>query len=309
MNNITTLGQVSDRVNEMSKNCFDKNVTVADISFDNLETIRIGDTETHHLREIAKRSAAYRLGIPYQYLRKCPPDIQALNMNYWIEHEKNDELFFRYDGDDVRAIFTTKYRPVDNFEVLERLDSLGYGSNTRVQCRLDGEFMLLSIMDGNKAFRINGDEFRPGVSISNSEVGLASLGIAAFVLRLVCSNGLIRKTEIGASYRHVSHKILDEFPQVLENVSYELGNQKHQFKLSMESSVDDPQATISSFNRQFQLKESERQAVEWAWPYEMGETMFHIVNTYTRASQAPELSAESSYQLQRVGGNILGMLN
>jgi hypothetical protein len=89
-----------------------------------------------------------------------------------------------------------------------------------------------------------------------------------------------------------------------------LGKQKHQFKLSMESHVDDPLKTIESFNRQFQLKESERKAVvEFAWPYEMGDTMFNIVNTYTRASQAPELSAESSYQLQRVGGNILGMLN
>ena len=107
-------------------------------------------------------------------------------------------------------------------------------------------------------------EFSPGVSISNSEVGLASLGIAAFVLRLVCSNGLIRKTEIGASYRHVSHKILNEFPQVLEDVSYELGKQEYQFKLSMESPVDDPLKTIESFNRQFQLKEPERKAkVEW----------------------------------------------
>jgi len=230
-------------------------------------------------------------------------------MNYWIEHEKNDQLFFRYDGEDVRAIFTPKYKPVDNFEVMERLDSLGYGPDTRVQCKLDHEFMLLSIMDGNKAFHINGDKFKPGVSISNSEVGLSSLGIAAFILRLVCLNGLIRKTEIGASYRHVSHKILDEFPQVLENVSYELGKQKHQFKLSMESKVDNPLSTINNFNRQFQLAKDEKDAVEWAWPHEMGDTMFHIVNTYTRASQYSGLSAESSYQLQRVGGNILGMLN
>jgi len=293
----------------MSKNCFDKNVTVADILFDNLETVRIGNTQTHQLREIAQRSISYRLGIPFQYLKKCPQDIQALNMNYWIDHEKNDQLFFRYDGDDVRAIFTPKYKPVDNFEVLERLDSLGYGPDTRVQCSLDHEFMLLSIMDGNKSFEIDGDKFRPGVSISNSEVGLASLSIAAFVLRLVCLNGLIRKTEIGASYRHVSHKILDEFPQVLENVSYELGKQKGQFLLSMESPVDDPEATIKSFNRQFQLDKIEKDAVEWAWPQEMGDTMFNIVNSYTRAAQFPGLSAESSYQLQRVGGNILGMLN
>ena len=40
--------------------------------------------------------------------------------------------------------------------------------------------------------------------------------------------------------------------------------QKHQFKLSMESPVDDPLKTIESFNRQFQLKEPERSAVERA---------------------------------------------
>jgi len=57
------------------------------------------------------------------------------------------------------------------------------------------------------------------------------------------------------------------------------------------------------------LKEPERGVVEWAWPQELGDTMFNIVNTYTRALQFPGLSAESSYQLQRVGGNILGMLN
>ena len=38
--------------------------------------------------------------------------------------------------------------------------------------------------------------------------------------------------------------------------------------------VDDPLKTIESFNRQFQLKEPERKAIEWAWPHEMGDTMF-----------------------------------
>ena len=42
---------------------------------------------------------------------------------------------------------------------------------------------------------------------------------------------------------------------------------------------------------------------------ESGDTMFNIVNTYTRASQMKSLPAESSYRLQRVGGNILSMLN
>ena len=218
-------------------------------------------------------------------------------------------MLFRFDGQEVRAVFTTKYIPVDNFEVMERLDSLGYKPETPVQCHLDTEFMSLSIPDGQKAFDINGDKFKPGISISNSEVGLASLSIAAFVLRLVCTNGLVAKSDVSASYRHVSTKILSEFPIVMDKVSLELGAQREQFRLSLESRVENPESTLASFNRQFALNGGEKDAVEWAWPQEAGETMFHVVNTYTRAAQMEGLAAESSFRLSRVGGNILGMLN
>jgi hypothetical protein len=307
MQKLTTLGKISDRVDKMSAACYDMNIDVPEISFDNLDVIRISG-EPHSVRTVAQRSISNRLGIPYPYLRRCPEDIQALNLNHWIKREKNDKLQFRFDGDEVRALFTTKYIPVDNFEVMERLDSLKYGPETEVQCHLDPEFMSLSIPDGNKAFDIKGDRFKPGISIVNSEVGLSSLGIAAFVLRLICTNGLVAKSDVSASYRHVSTKILSEFPQTLEKVSYELGAQRSQFKLSMESSVDNPDSTMASFNRQFGLGTDEKKAVDWGWMKESGDTMFHIVNAYTRAAQREGLPAESSYRLQRVGGNILGML-
>jgi hypothetical protein len=56
------------------------------------------------------------------------------------------------------------------------------------------------------------------------------------------------------------------------------------------------------------LNEEERKAVEWAWPQEAGETMFHLVNAYTRAAQFVSLPAESAYRLQKTAGNILDML-
>jgi hypothetical protein len=301
------MGKVFDQVDALSQNCFDQYVKVSDISFDNLDSVKIAG-ESHPMRTIAQRSIAWRLGIPYQYLRKCPPEIQSVNMNFWLEHEKNDELFFRFDGRDVRAIFTKKYKPVDNMDAMVELDSLGYGPDTHVQAIIDPEFMSLSILDGKKAFDINGDKFKPGISISNSEVGLASLSIAAFLLRLICTNGMVSKTEISASYRHVSTKILDEFPAVMDKVSYELGAQKDKIGLSMESKVDDPLKTIEIFNRQFNLNQIQKDAVEWAWPQEAGDTMFAVVNTYTRGARFKDLSAENSYQLQRIGGNILGLL-
>jgi hypothetical protein len=308
MKSMTTIGKVFDRVDNMNRYCHDQLVDVSDISFDSLEQMKVG-SDVHSLKPIAQRSIAWRLGIPYNYLAKCPVELQATQMNHWIRHEKNDQLFVRFDGSAARAIFTPRYKPVDNFEILLRLDEMGYGPDTECQCFHDELFMLLSIPDGRQSFQINGDRMTPGISVSNSEVGLASLSVSAFFLRLICTNGMVAKTEISASYRHVSTKILTELPNVFEKVSMELGHQRDRIRMSLESPVDDPMATIERFNKQFGLKELERDAVEWAWPQEAGDTMFAIVNTYTRAAAMDGLPAESSYRLQRVGGQVLGMLH
>jgi hypothetical protein len=304
---MTTLGKVASKVDELSKNCHDHLVPVKDISFDDLESVRIAN-ELYPMRPIAQQSIAYRLGTPIQYLRKCPPELQAYNMNHWIKEEKNEELFFRFDGKEVRAIFTPRYQPIDNFEVLERLDSLHYTPETPVQCHLDAEFMSLSILDGKQTFSLNGDKFTPGISVANSEIGLACLRIACFILRLVCTNGLVAKTEVKAAYKHLSLKVLTEFPQVLEKVSLELGRKKDQFRISLQSKVDNPLTTMENFNRQFQINKKGQEAVEWGWSKEGGARMFSVVNAYTKAAQFEEFCAESAYRLQRVAGIILEMV-
>ena len=70
------------------------------------------------------------------------------------------------------------------------------------------------------------------------------------VLKIVCTNGLVLKNEKSSTYRHVSTKILNEFPEVIEKVSGELAGKRDQFRLSIE-----------------------KEAVEWAWPMEAGDTL------------------------------------
>ena len=65
-----------------------------------------------------------------------------------------------------------------------------------------------------------------------------------------------RKTHL-ASRRHISLKILGEFPRVLERVSFELGQQKRPFRISMPTDVKNPLRTMENFNRQLQLGEKE----------------------------------------------------
>ena len=191
---------------------------------------------------------------------------------------------------------------------MERLENLGYTPDTKVQCLLYAEFMNLSIPDGRQTFSVKMNKITPGISIANSEVGLSSLKISCSFLRIQCTNGLIAKTEISASYRHVSVKILDEFPKVMREVGSQLSRQRDKFRISIESKVDNPLATIQAFNRQFQLGKMEQEGVLWGYEFEPGGTMFAIVNAYTRGAHFQDLSAESGYRLQKTGGQILAMV-
>lgn len=307
MRGMSTLDEVWQEAERLAKDCHDELVPVDDISFEGMNEVLIAG-EAFPLKAVAQRSLAYRLGIPMNYLARCPLELQAMQMNFWIREERNEKLFFRFDGKSVRAIFTPRYKPLDNLEVLERLDQMGHGPGTKVHCALDGEFMSLSIPDEGKTFELMRDAIVPGISVSNSEVGLASLSISAFFLRLVCTNGLIDKTEVRASFRHVSAQILERLPETLNQVAERGGQGRDRMRIAMDTPVADPMATIKVFNRQFNLDKEEQVAVEWAWPAELGGMMFNVVNAYTRAAQYPELSAESSHRLQRVGGQILAMV-
>ena len=167
MSQMTTLENVFNRVHQMSQHHHDKFIQVKEITFESLETISISD-ELHRLKPIAQQSISNRLGIPFHYLKKCPPDIQRLNLNHWLAHERNEELFFRFNGNDVRAIFTPRYIPTDNIEVLDKLKSLDYPLDARVQSSIDENFMMVNLPDGRQSFTINGERMTPGILLIQS---------------------------------------------------------------------------------------------------------------------------------------------
>jgi len=307
MKGMTTFGNVQRRAEVLAANYHDALVPVKEMEFSDLSTVKIGG-EPHHMRRVARQRVAARLGIPHPYLERCPADLQAEQLNYWLQNERNEEFFVRFDGQEVRAVFTPRYTPADNLEVLQQLDEVGIRSDTKVQVALDAEFMSLSIPDHDRTFAVMGDRLTPGISVSNSEVGLASLSVTAFFLRLICTNGLIAKTEVSSSYRHVSARVLAELPQALGQVQGQLESSRDKIRISMESKVDDPDATFRALNRQFQLGQREQEAVEWGFGREPGKTMWNVVQGFTAGAQYPPLTAEESHRLQVVGGQVLGMV-
>jgi len=310
MRNADTLENVIGKVHEISANNYDEIIPIRDIRVETLDRMEIAG-RSYGVLPSAQRLIANRLRIPFSYLNRCPADLQRENLQYWLEQERRNRetLFCRFTGNHLRAIFTQRYIAIDHMEALTKMLEFGFDPSTEVHLSLDEEIMVLKVPEYDRQFRLaENDRIVPGISISNSEVGILSLSIEAYYFRLICQNGLISKTSVDAKYRHISRKALDEFPLVLEGVVSQSRHGHDRFRISMETRVDNPENTIATFARQFQLSQNEAEIVKQAFYQEAGATMFHIINAFTRSANDPSLSVSDSYRMEKVGGTIFAMV-
>jgi hypothetical protein len=305
----TTFQRAKEQVELMAATCYDETLSLAEMHFDSLERMSIAGRDFEVLPS-AQRLFANRLRIPHSYLVRCPADLQAENLNHWLKEEQKERetLFCRFNGSKLRAVFTDRYKCLDNAQILQRMVEYGFSPETEVHLNLNHELMVLKVPDYTRMFGFNGDRMTPGIAVSNSEVGILAFSIEAYFYRLVCTNGLIAKTAVASRFRHVSLRALDEFSDIVRQVIYESHLGQDRLQLSTQTQVNDALATIGSFNRQFLLTKREAEAVERGWALEPGQTMFSVINAYTRAAQDNQLTGEETHKLERVGGEILALV-
>jgi hypothetical protein len=119
---------------------------------------------------------------------------------------------------------------------------------------------------------------------------------------------MVTKTAVNARYKHISRRVMDEFPLVFENVVHQSSHVQDQFQISVRTPVDNPESTIDTFVRQFQIPQQQAEIVKQAFYLEPGATMFHVIQAFTRAAQSENLSATDSYRMEKAGGTILSMV-
>lgn len=311
MRGTDTLERVGQRIADMAERNHDEMIPVVDMEFNSLDNMYVAGKQVEILPS-AQRLFANRLRVPYSYISRCPVDLQAENLNHWLKQEaqERDTLFCRFNnGSRLRAVFTERYTALDNLDIVYTMLEHGFDPGREIHYCLDDELMVLKVPDPAKAFDVGGnDKVIPGIGLSNSEVGVLAFSIEAYFYRLACTNGLIAKTAVSSKFRHISRKGLEEFPDIIRQVVYESERSQSQFRLSLESPVDDPLSSITTFNRQFQVGKTPAEAVERGYFMEPGYSMFHVVNAYTRGAQEQGLAVSDSFLLERVGGLILAMV-
>ena len=156
MKGTATLENVIELVNDLSAGHYDETIPVTEMAFDNLNRMWVAGKSVE-VAPSAQRLLANRLRVPYAYLSRCPHALQAENLNYWLEQEarRRETFFCRFDGNRLRAVFTDRYRPLDNMEILAQLIEHNFDPTTSVQYAIDDNMFLVKIPEYARAFGVN----------------------------------------------------------------------------------------------------------------------------------------------------------
>jgi len=160
----------------------------------------------------AASQLARHVAIPEGYARRTllhAPDLWAASVNRWLRPPRpgrpgpgRSPLLLRLrspeetDGEpEVRAVLSNAYRILDSLEVLDELEEAlarWVEDLALVDAETDGDGLWVRLAWRRPEHTVEvGDAVQAGVAVHNSEVGDGALEVRSWLLRLVCTNGMV----------------------------------------------------------------------------------------------------------------------
>lgn len=282
------------------------------------------------LNDWALSQLCNKIGIPTRYFKKCPPELQAINANYWFsntEFESNWLLRTRLNdyknasyGGLVRGVLTEKYSLFDDHEILYILEKILHHTGTGdddfkivMWYRDDTSFHLRIIfkdLTTSVGHTITGepDIHQVGIHIENSEVGKKSIRITPLIYRLVCSNGLMVWTKDGDLFeqRHIHLKPQELYNRVAEGINnaLKLGDETLEYLLeSKEIKVEEPIEFIKKLAQDQKYSQQLTDQIIGNYMQEPGDTAFYVVQAFTRTAQ--QFTGDEQVEMESFAGTLL----
>ncbi|RLI55237.1 MAG: hypothetical protein DRP09_10505 [Candidatus Thorarchaeota archaeon] len=277
------------------------------------------------LTDWGHRQMAEKTGIPIRYYDRMKDeghlDLVAENVNRWLDTKEH--RFIRTMGGKVRAILSDKYLVLDHLKAIEhaatRASELGA---TIANYVMTDTRLHVKMIDPHETWQIrNEDHHVRGIVFSNSEVGAGSFRAEAFVMRLICKNGMIgmdklARVHLGSKMQpgmYVSNRTRDleadligsKMQDIVETV---FDRQKfdawmEQYRMTTDVKLRNPVDATKNVVNHFKLPETADANLLNALIGEGDPTQYGLINALTNNAQHisdPELSI----RFEKVAGEL-----
>ena len=298
---------LQDLLHETARGHHDHTVSADDLHVDEITgTLHVRSlSKDYDFKPLALSQIATKLKIPATYLQRCPNSLRARNINHWLS-KQNSEVLVRCDGDQVRAILSGRYNPVSNTDIASWLIQR-FDRDTNIRFEITDSHMNVNILDPKDYLVSPGDALNKGISVRNSEVGLARVEVSGFIYRQVCLNGMIMAEPSQRwSKRHIGNgSISTETQSAIERLKDAPNTAIEGFTALHGVHVADMPGLFERVAGRYTFTDAQSTAVTEAFKVEPGETLYHAVNAVTRGANSESLSLEHRHYLQECGGQML----
>lgn len=274
----------------------------------------------HHgpkpLRAAAFGNLMTRLGAPGDFLRRLPAPLQLANINYLLaEHDEGTAATLRLRDDEVSAIVSGRYAPLDPVELVETvrgaLQRFGILDDVRVRGVASGLVDNLRLILPSEQTAIKpGDVSALGIDITSSSFARSAVHITPVIWRLVCSNGLKRAERgSGLSFRHVgdAQRLRDGVSEAIPSALVYARGVMDQWRRSVSFMVEDVQKQIEAMR---ELTMPEKKNLEVAVRLETGRpelpehvNLYDFVNAMTASAKSG--SPSRRLEIETLAGDVL----
>jgi hypothetical protein len=312
------------RENSLDIICKDEDIeAIPDEKFGIL--LRISNRGAWPLAEWAHKQLAEKLEIPKRYydrmLKSGKLELLAENINAWLGGKR--KLIRVLDGR-IRAILSDRYRIIDNYDlVFLALDEFKKKETIEIyRIDLTETMLYLKVIDRTLVDTVKGEDVvYGGLIIRNSEVGASALRIEPFILRRVCSNGLIlqhslKKIHLGRQTLEIDEMDWsDETKELEDRVLWSkvrdiiraafdrevFSSWVKRLKESIEVKVEKPIKAVNNIVRHLNLTEEEREKL---LAYFSEPTKYGLINAVTNLAGQTK-NVEEQVRLEEFAGKIL----
>ena len=307
---------------------------------DNGQLLDVAEAEGFKLQPIAHSQIAQRLRIPADYYERAGtiPGLRAYNVNEWLHNNPERRMVrtLSLPGEQpiARAFLSDRFRPFDHADMM--------GGILPVLAEHHGlEVLGAEITERRLYFRLafpkltmeykRGEAVRAGVIFSNSEVGAGAWDVRAFLLVLICTNGmtaesLVRKYHVGrrlggddseeasifrsdtvaAEVQAVRLQLRDVLGAALSEAAFT--RRVEQITAATADKLDDPIKAVEDVTKRYNLTGPEAEAVTKELIKSGEPSRWGIAQSLTAYARQLD-NPDRAYDLQRAGWAVASGAN
>ncbi len=176
----------------------DVELRLGDLNFRN------GRLNGHQVRQTGYETLLGKVGVPRTFAKKIPDDLLEYNVNRLFKENKNKPVQLRLENDVVQAVVSEKYQPVSDLDISRSFQKTLNDAFGVTNIAWDDYSSRISVTNKDKPVNVVvGDKWEGGIDLHNSGTGFHALQVNRFLLRLVCTNGMVSKEAQEASFRNI----------------------------------------------------------------------------------------------------------